>query len=227
MLELNKALKELSANEKARMYFWFSEKGTKGKPTVLVSKSQDPTKDKDLNALLEDENFKLAAHGTMKIEPVEGVLVLKPKTKKVGDGALQKGAFTALLNAKAGTYVKQVAVGEPGEDEAEGPSANKTPDATATGTGTGGTATGKTAPAGLKEAQEREAATKLQEAAKRLLKTVVYGSRQAPDEGVRILKNVDQQLRSFDTAFTKIFPGSKLRPAQDIDQVLDLIPKKV
>src|SRR5258705_8217517 len=116
MLELNKALKELSANEGAKMFFWYSDKGTKGKPVVLASKIQDPAKDEALNAILEDPKFKLAAHGLMKITANEGVLILRPKGKAPSAAALEKGAFTAVLNAKAGNLVKRGTVGEPAEE---------------------------------------------------------------------------------------------------------------
>src|SRR6266567_3591231 len=153
MLELNKALKELSANESAKMFFWYSEKGTKGKPTVLASKSSDTKKDEALKAILEDPNFKLAAQGSMKIQPAEGVLVLKPKGKAPSAGALEKGAFMAVLNAHAGMFVKRVAVGDAGD---EGPEEESETGAEAA---TSGPAV-KAVPAALKETQERDAATK-------------------------------------------------------------------
>jgi hypothetical protein len=216
------------------MYFWYSEKGTQNKPTMLASKFSDPKMDKDVNKILEDEGFKLAAQGSMTIPMGEGVLVLRPKGK--APATLEKGVLAAVKSVKGSAFVERVSVGSDGDGAPDKPAATaataqqgtSTSTTTAAQQGTQqSTVTTKGSPTAGKEAQEREAATKLQAATARMLKTMDYGSRQAPDEGVRILQGVDQQLRGFDAAFSKIFPGSTLRPAKDIEQVLEMIPKKV
>ena len=153
MIELKKALKDLAANEKLKLYFWYSEKGLKGKPTILASKEKDPNKDEDLSKVLENPAFKLNTQGKMKFDRSKNVLLLAPKGTP--PSSLSKMAFTAVTIAQSGVEVEEVVIGKL-DEEAEstgGTGAPKTPSTQGSGP----------TPEALKEFKEKEAANKLKE----------------------------------------------------------------